>query len=57
MLIFKYIIHVHFYELNKICNINADLDASDHFISGNEPSSEMLTGQNKKTEWATTGNA
>ena len=41
--------------LNKY-NVNANLDASDNGISGNEPSSEMLTSQSQKLERTKTGN-
>ena len=34
--------YLHFFGIN-IYNVNAYLDASEFFISGNEPSSEMLT--------------
>ena len=39
---FQYITHVHFYKI-KWKYIDAKLDAPDNAISGNEPSSEMLT--------------
>ena len=35
-------------------NVDANLDAPDNAISGNEPSSEMLTSQSQKPEWAKT---
>ena len=37
--------------------VDANLDASDNVISGNEPSSEMLTSQSQIPEWAKTRNA
>ena len=37
--------------------VDAYLDAHDNAISGNEPSSEMLTSQSQKPELAKTGNA
>ena len=52
--IFLYITHVHFY---KEKYVDANLDASDNVISGNEPSSEMLRSQSQIPEWAKTGNA
>ena len=43
--------------LNNEKYVDANLDARDNAISGNEPSSEMLTSQSHKLEWAKTGNA
>ena len=40
---FKYITHVHFYQLKKY-NVGANLDASYKVISGNEHSSKSKTG-------------
>ena len=43
-----YITHVHFYKNNvNIKYVDANLDARDNVISGNEPSSEMLTSQSQ----------
>ena len=36
--------------------VDANLDAPDNAILGNEPSSEILTSQSQITEWAKTGN-
>ena len=36
--------------LTKIYNVDANLDASDNVILGNDPSSEMLTSQSQKLE-------
>ena len=45
--------------LNNDRYVDAYLDAPDHdnVVSGNEHSSEMLTSQSRKLEWAKTGNA
>ena len=48
--IFKYITHVHFYF--KKYNVAANLDALNNVVSVNEPSSEMLTSQSRKLQWA-----
>ena len=34
----------------KKFNVDANLDASDNIISGDEPLSEMLTSQSQKTQ-------
>ena len=47
LVLFQYITLVHFYDIKKI-NVDANLDAPDNVIMGNEPSSEMLTSQSKK---------
>ena len=46
---FQYITHVHFYKI-KIKYVDANLDVSDNAISGNEPSSKMLTSQSQIPE-------
>ena len=43
-------LHMCTYIYFKRCNIDAYLDASDNVISGNKPSSEMLTSQSKKPD-------
>ena len=43
--------------LNDEKYVDANLDALDNAISGNELSSEMLTSQSRKLVWAKTGNA
>ena len=35
---------------HNIYNVDDNLDASDNVISGNEPSSDILTSQSQKTE-------
>ena len=42
---------------NNVKYVDANLDAPDNAISGNEPSSEMLTRQCQIPEWAKTGDA
>ena len=42
---------------NNVKYVDVNLDAPDNAISGNEPSSEMLTSQSQIPEWAKTGNA
>ena len=46
---FQYITHVHFYEINEKY-VDANLDAPDNAISGNEPTSDMLTSQSQIPE-------
>ena len=36
--------------IKNVFNVDANLDASDNVISGNEPSSEMLTSQSQISE-------
>ena len=43
--------------INNANYIDANLDSTNNVISGNEPSSEMLTSQSQIPEWAKTGNA
>ena len=42
---------------NNVNYVDANLDAPDNAISGNEPSSEMLPSRSQMPEWAKTGNA
>ena len=42
---------------NNVKYVDANLDAINNAISGNEPSSEMLTSQSQLHEWDKTGNA